>query len=332
MPKKWNQDAKPSEKLLVLYSLLLFSRREVSLTELSSRLACSKPSVMRLINQLEASQVAQLVRGKRGKETVYILHRPGSMPKINLNAEGLYQLALCRDFLMHLLPESMRKTVDATLQQASAVLPEDSEYSEILAQVVSKGRIDYTPFQDKLQILIRCIREHKVCRVHYKSVLDKQKEFDFAPKILTAFHEVIYINGWIVTERGSVQKKYETSTKLALQRFQKITLTKRSSQLLPEPFTDSSAAFGLVGDTPFKVDILFDKVAATYVAEREWSKGQQIATRDDGSIVLSMTARSKVELTSWILGFGSAAEALSPEWLRKDVLEQSEAAAARYRK
>lgn len=47
MPKKWN-DAKPVEKLLFLFTLLLFDGREVSLKQVSSTLGCPKQSITRL--------------------------------------------------------------------------------------------------------------------------------------------------------------------------------------------------------------------------------------------------------------------------------------------
>ena len=42
MGRKMNPDASPGEKLLGLYCTLLFSRREMSLTELSEKFMCSK--------------------------------------------------------------------------------------------------------------------------------------------------------------------------------------------------------------------------------------------------------------------------------------------------
>ena len=147
MGKKWNSDAKPAEKMLALYTMLLFTGREASLSELSRELDCSKQAVLRLRDQLEASRFGKLLRSKRGKETLYQIDRPRNPPKISLNAEGLYQLALCRDFILHLLPDAMRQNVDTALQQASAFLPEDEELPECIGQSIVKGRINYTPFQ-----------------------------------------------------------------------------------------------------------------------------------------------------------------------------------------
>ena len=54
MGKKWNQDAGPSEKLLTLYTLLLFGNRGMTLGEIAEELDCSRQSVLRLVRKLEA--------------------------------------------------------------------------------------------------------------------------------------------------------------------------------------------------------------------------------------------------------------------------------------
>ena len=333
MGKKRNPDAKPAEKRLALYTMLLFTGREASLTELSRELDCSKQAVLRLVDQLEASRFGKLLRSKRGKESLYQIDRPKHLPKISLNAEGLYQLALCRDFILHLLPDAMRQNVDTALQQASAFLPEDEELPESIGQSFVKGRINYTPFQRILETLIQGIREHKVCMISYRSALQQEpRDFEYAPKRLVAFHGAFYLTGWIVSEKGSPQAVYEAPTTFALHRVQQASLTRRTSKHLPEPEEENKGAFGMMEDTPFIARIRFDKAAATYVAEREWSDGQKVTFHKDGSITLSVTARSQVESISWILSFGEVAEVISPKWLRDAVVEKASALAALYAK
>ena len=51
MGEKWS-DAKPPEKNLKLFSLLLWQPKKWSLKQLTENLHCSKSSVLRLIDQL----------------------------------------------------------------------------------------------------------------------------------------------------------------------------------------------------------------------------------------------------------------------------------------
>lgn len=335
MGKKWNQDAKPAAKLLSMYTLLLFSGREASLSELSRELNCSKQTVMRLLEQLESSRFGKLLRSMRGREAVYRLDRPKTLPKISLNAEGLRQLALCRDFMLHLLPESMRKEIDAALQHATAYLPEEEAPDALIpvGESFAKGRIDYAPFQEMLQAVITGIRQHRVCEVHYKSSIHGEtKAFEFAPKRLVSYHETIYVHGWIVSQKGTVTPLYEDSTTLALQRMRNVVVTRRSAIRIPDVKEERNGAFGLMAESPFPVRIKFSPAAATYVAEREWSEGQKITVHKNGSVTLVMTARSPAEVISWVLSFADTAELISPKWLREELARHVMTLAVRYRK
>lgn len=333
MGKKWNIDAKPAEKLLALYSMLLFSGREASLSDLSRELNCSKQAVGRLIDQLEASRFGKLLRAKQGRESVYRLDRPKNLPKLSLNAEGLHQLALCRDFILHLLPESMRKVVDATLQQASAYLPEGGTPDDLLSIGTSfaKGRIDYSSFQDMLQAVTKGIRQGKVCAVQYKASLNGEvKSFEFAPKRLVAYREAIHIHGWIVSDKGTAAPLFEKPTNLALQRLQKVFVTRRSAAHIPDVKEEHKGTFGVMEDKPFPVRVKFSASAATYAAERVWSEDQKVTVHKDGSVTLAMTARRSTEVIAWVLSFADTAELLSPKWLRAELAEHVATLAARY--
>ena len=335
MGKKWNQDSKPSEKLLSMYTMLLFSGREASLSELSTELDCSKQAVLRLIDQLEASRFGKLLHDKRGRESIYRLDRPKNLPKLSLNAEGLYQLALCRDFMLHFLPEPMRKAVDTTLQQALAYLPESGTPEDLLpiGESFTKGRIDYSRFQEMLQSMIKGIRQHKVCAVRYKSSIHGEaKSFEFAPKRLVAYREAIFIHGWTISTEGAVTPLFEKPTILALHRLQKVIVMRQSTENIPDIEGKHKGLFGFVEDKPFPVRVKFSPGAATYIAEREWSDDQEVIMHKDGSVTLAMTAHSSAEVISWVMSFADAAELISPKWLREELSEHIATLAARYGK
>ena len=335
MGKKWNQDAGPSEKLLAMYTLLLFGGRSMSLGELAQELECSKQSVLRLIARLEASRFGKIRRSRQGRESIYCLDRPADTPRISLDAEGLRQLVLCRDFLAQLLPPSVRKRVDVTLQQASAYVPAENR-SEVLRSIgvsYAKGRIDYAPFQTALNIFNESIRKQLVCSVRYKaSIRAVPTAFDYAPGRLVVYRESIYIHGWVVSERGKAIPRFKTSTPLALHRVLEVTPTRRSAAHLPAINDTNAHFFGLLNEPPFTVRIRFDPAVATYVAEREWSGEQQVKIHKNGSVTLSMTARSQDEVMAWVLSFAGAAELLSPRWLRDRLSDQIRLLAERYDK
>lgn len=331
MGRKWNLDAGPSEKLLTLYTLLLFGNRGLTLGEIAVELGCSKQSVLRLVRQLEASRFGKILHSKRGKESVYQLDKPAA-PRLSLDAEGLSQLALCRDFLAHMLPDPVRRRLNATLQQASAYSSEEADIGLCIGTSLTKGRIDYSAFQDQLEALTECIRRKRVCSVRYRSSIHSDpSSFDYAPKRLVAYHEAIHVHGWVVTEYGRAEPRFETSTTLALQRVLEVVPTRRSSGHLRE-IPEDSGLFGLLEEKPFTVRIHFAPKVATYVTERTWSREQNVKLHRDGSLTLTMLARSSDEVLSWVLSFAGDAELLAPRWLREELAEQVEQLAIRYGK
>lgn len=78
MPAKLDQDASPDEKLLKLYSLLLFTGKEYSLTELKEEIKCSKQTIGRLVDKLEKSYYGSVVLKRKGKENYYSLKKPST--------------------------------------------------------------------------------------------------------------------------------------------------------------------------------------------------------------------------------------------------------------
>lgn len=323
MPKKWDDDATPSKKLLVLFATLFFNNRPYSLKELSGPdyLNASKPTVLRYIRELELANVGNLQREKAGREVYYRLERAVRLPAVSMNAEGLRQLALCRDFLCGLLPEKMRAQMDMALNQAISYLPAGSQHFPAgIAGSLGKGRIDYTPFQAVLIALMEAILSGKVCEVEYRSASGgENKKYAFAPKRILAYHECLYIDGWLVNGEKTPELVYADPLRLALQRFLSCAITYKSSAALPDLPLPDNKAMGVMRDEEFEVKIRFAPEAATYVAERQWSATQTITRLEDGSIILAANMSSLPEAVSWILSFGDRATVLEPDWLIKQI-------------
>lgn len=333
MGRKWNQDMTPAERLLSVYTLLLFSGREVSLSELARRLDCSKQTVRRVMDQMEAARFGTLLREMHGREVAYRLDRPRHLSGVSLSPEGLRQLALCRAFMLHLLPENMRDMVDVTLQHAAAYLPEGASSCamEEMGQAQTKGVIDYSPFQEILQTLMDAIRLKQVCEVRYRPSLNGEvKRHFFAPMKIVAYHEALYARGRLVSEKGRAEALFPSSTSLAVHRMTEVRMTRRSSAHIPDAPDEGEGCFGLMGDEPFTVRVRFAPSAATYAAERSWSRDQRLTWHRDGGVTLTMTARSAAEVIAWVMSFAETAEILSPAWLREEVAARVRAMSGMY--
>ncbi len=357
--KKSNET--PIENLLKLYTILVLNRRKFTLNELMERIEVSKPTMIRYLQTLELSGLCCLRVEQEKRINYYWVERAnGNLPKISLTPAGLEQLALCRDFMLHLFPDKMRNEVDLFLQQSASFLPATSSgsakfptateptktsevenYPEILnlGQVLSKGSIDYKPFQPTLQTLIRAIRQKKVCRLTYQSTgpagPKKPTAFDYAPKLLISFNEAIYVRGWKVSKTDPPTQLKKFTADLALHRIKTIELTDRSAQQLPQPQKQEEKRAGFFGYMDdggiYRAKVKFLPPLAMYVTERQWSDDQTIEEIADGGIILSFTARSLEELRAWVLGFGSNAEALAPPSLLCELQRESEKVRKMYR-
>ncbi|MBO4312539.1 MAG: WYL domain-containing protein [Desulfovibrionaceae bacterium] len=320
MGKRWDGDGTPAVKLLGLFSLLLFNNRAYSLRELTEpeNMNMSKASVSRLIKQLERSGLGCLKRERLGKEVAFRLERPERMPVSCLNAKALNELALCRSFLMNVLPFSMqRETLDCLAQMAPLACTEGGGVSSAIGAGLSKGRINYEPFQEMIDALIRAVREEKICRVRYRAA-GKEKEYGFAPGRLLLYHESLYAEGWVAREDAS-GPLHEKPSKLAVHRLVSCELTGQSSGGFPELPAHKGEALGVMQGEPFTVVVRFSGSAAAYAAERQWSAGQRIERHEDGSITLEARMFNIPECVSWVLGFRTEAEVLEPEWLREKI-------------
>ena len=133
MPKKHSEKNCPSEKILKLYSTLLFSGREFSLTELADLLDCSKPTILRMIATLELNE-KPIIPNKHGKQNYYKLAQPLNRPKASLNARDIQNLVLCRDMIMHMLPASIKQEIEMTLGYTTTLL------TDFEKQIQNQGR------------------------------------------------------------------------------------------------------------------------------------------------------------------------------------------------
>ncbi len=317
MPKKINPDGRAHENILALYSYMLANTQPISLTALSEKFKVSKPTMSRYLDALESSNYGKVNCETIAKENFYSLDRPKNLPKISLSVEGLQQLALCRDFMKHLLPYAEQRNLDAVLNLATAYLPDGDEI--VLPEVATcftRGKINYEPFQYSFKKILTAVKNNLVCELSYKGT-NKEKSYKFAPKKVVAIGEAIHIKGWTVTD--DLQQKYDAPLNIILHRVIDVVLTDFSSNHLPEVKQLDNGYFGYINEEEFEVKIQIKGYPVTYVAERIWSSKQHIEHNDDGSITLTMMAQSVWELRTWVLSFAENAKVISPEWFKNEV-------------
>jgi predicted DNA-binding transcriptional regulator YafY len=322
MPEKISPYASPSVKVLSLHGLLLFSGKQYSLTQLSQLLRCSKQTVLRMMDQIELSHQAKVESWMEGGRKWYKVKTPPVRPRVCLDAEAIQHLLVCRDFVWHLLPQSLREEISRTIAHTTVLLPDMEDRSRAmtkLGEAYSKGLINYTEHQHLLDVLLSAMVDHRVCRVRYQSPKRSEpKEYCIAPLTMVAYHATLYIRCWLVTDAGEPEIIYDGML-LAIQRLLHVELTERTFTVSKDSLRDELHIFGLMKGEPFRVQIIFRPEAAVYVKERKWSEDQTISPLPDGGIILEFTATSRPEVVSWVLSFGPDASVLAPEDLRDEI-------------
>ena len=325
MPKK-RSDATPGMKLLGLYWLLLFTGRKYYLPDLAERLECSKQTILRLMEQIEASGWAYIESGIEGGRRWWRLNPPQERPQVSLDVENIQNLLLCRDMVWHLLPDSMREDVGRTIGHATTLLRDVEDRAAAmthLAQARTKGAIDYSTKEDILQTLLEAMRDQRVCRVVYRSPARPEPgTYHVAPFKLVAYREALYARCWFLWEDGIPPEVHEMT--LAVHRIETAELTERTFQK-EEPGAGKAApqTFGFMDDQPFRVRVAFSPAVAAYVSERIWSDDQTIEEQDDGGVILEFTATSEPEVISWVLSFGAEARLMEPNNLRRRIVDEA---------
>lgn len=327
MPKKQDMYASAGQKVVGLYSLLLFTGRAYSLGQLAKVFQCSKQTVLRMVEQIEMTHRLGLDSWLEGKEKWYRARTPKGRPNVALSIEEIQQLLLCRDIVWHWLPPQMRDDIERTVAKTAVLLPEYDGRNEALTSLAGarpKGVVDYSKSQAQVDAIMRALRERRVCEVAYHSPeRDKPRVLAVAPYQILAYREGLYVRCRMEKALQEPDKFYDPT--LALHRMKSVTLTDRKFRAIAvKPQDTGGNGFGLSRGEPFRVVVDIVPKAAMYVRERVWSPDQVITTKKDGGLTLEFTANSRVEVLNWVLSFGGEAVLREPNDIRVELLKRLE--------
>lgn len=73
---------------------------------------------------------------------------------------------------------------------------------------------------------------------------------------------------------------------------------------------------------PENIVIKFDEYQARWIRERQWHPSQQIEELPSGGLILRLNVGGLGEVKRWVMGYGSRAEVLEPESLRREIEEE----------
>ncbi len=152
-----------------------------------------------------------------------------------------------------------------------------------------------------------------------------------SPRRVRPYHLANRENSWYLVGFDLERQALRT---FALPRIADAVVTKvkfiRPEDFSPDKFFAS--ALGVMGGTgDYRVLVHFAPVVAERVREREWHESQEMRELPGGGLELRLRLGALTEVEQWILGWGAAAEVISPPELRRNLQKTVTALTAVYR-
>lgn len=327
LARKRNPDATAAMKALTLYSLLLFSGRRYSLTELTELLGCSKPTVTRLLQQIEVTPGLHLKIDveTEGRQHYYRAVRPDIKPNVSLEAKAIQDLALCRDMLANLLPPQLKEEIGTTIHQTTVLLDDFDAREQALAPValaVAKGAVDYSGQQETLTTVLEGLRQHRIVEVSYTAHHRREgKAMAVAPLQLVTHRDSLYLKARREKDLGKKNGFFDPT--LAIHRIESATLTEREFTPPKPTKADAYSVFGFMPGEQFQVVVEAEPRVVPYLKERTWSHDQVFEDLEAGRVRLTFSATSEDEVVSWVLGFAGQMVLVAPVGVRERIGEKA---------
>ncbi|WP_158304252.1 helix-turn-helix transcriptional regulator [Solidesulfovibrio magneticus] len=323
MPPKKDQYSSPSQKILNLFSILLFTGRQFSLGQIAEMLECSKQTASRITEELARTRDIQLRVWKEDRQKWFQIES-SPRPHVSLSPREIQLLGMCKELVWHLLPKGISEEVESALNKTTALLPNMANRADALDSIYDvsvKGAIDYTPYQDIIETILHAIREKNVCEIIYQSPhRSEPKSHCFAPMKIISYHESLYAEGFSLNNETDQEILHQTT--FSIHRINDATILNRKHHFETRENDQKQQAFGFMEGEPFPVLIKFTPQVAHYIKERIWSDHQTIKSYKDGSILLKFMVQSAPELIAWVLSFGKEAKLIKPKALKERVAEE----------
>ena len=154
---------------------------------------------------------------------------------------------------------------------------------------------------------------------------------EMTERVVFPYHMHNFQGDWFLIAFDTLRKDYRIFLVARIEEWRLLSETfERDEAFSPEDWI--SSAFQVYGGTEVEeVSIWFSPQKAQFIRERLWHPSQRIEEQEDGSLILHLRTGGLVEVMHWVLQFGSEAEVLSPEWLRKACKDEIEKIIERYR-
>ncbi|MHB8202092.1 MAG: helix-turn-helix transcriptional regulator [Desulfomonilaceae bacterium] len=314
-----------------IIGLMETHRSGVSGNDLASKLDVPARTVYRDLDALQTAGFP-LYTEKEGKNSVWKLldtfRKDFPLP---LTATELMALHMSRDLLSIFDGTVFRDSIETLFQKVkAALLPETLAYVENISGTLKVNfgpTKNFSGFRDIVKGLSDATASRKRVEITYKAVsTGRQTKRKVDPYQVWVMNGAFYLIAFCHI-RNAVRT-------FAMDRIKGYKVLDESF-VLPDDFNLEDylqTAFRVMRGEPQKVKFRLKPGAAHVVRERIWHPTQELRNLSDGGVEISVEVPINYEIISWIMGFGSAAEVIEPDSLRKRIMQEHDTAARQYRK
>lgn len=309
--------------------LRVMGRRDgVLASELLERFDLDPRSLRRYLADLRELNVPVIDTG-RGDDRVVSLDPSWRRTGVQLTLTEVLSLHFGRTLFNFLDGTSFARDLDDAIERLEPAV--SRAHSSLARQLDTKFLAilehakDYRSRSDVIDEAITALVYNNPLHGRYRKPTGVEKHYRLEPYTLATYRRGLYL-----LARDADEGMVKT---FALERFTHLRRDRRQHFEPPggwSPQAHLADAFGIISGPPSDIRVAFAPELVAYIRERTWHPTQTFDTLPDGRLVLQLRVAVTIELVTWVLSFGGAAQALGPSSLVEWVTREVRAAAAMY--
>lgn len=267
--------------------------------------------------------------GEFGRKTFAIA--AVAVPQLQFTYDEALALSLCRRAVSGFGGTLVEQSLDAAFRKIGSSLGRRVErYVQTMLGRITQTQLgaDYGHKAEILDQLFIGIEEHRAVFLTYQSQRATEAvTYDVYPYRIIDHRGSLYLFGHS-PDHGEL-RTWKLDRMLAAE-LTEIRFRCPDEAQLNDQLAGSFGIFHGRGDVRVRVGI--SREAVRYVSEKQMHASQRVELQPDGSAIVEFRLSNTTEVKAWILSFGSAAEALEPVELRREIQDELTKMRSRYRK
>ena len=287
---------------------ILSSRDLINTKELADVLDTNPRNIKEYIKELE--ECGYKIYSITGKNGGYKLDKSETIPSLKLTVSEKEVLLEGTEFLRNTNYMNQSAFDEAMGKVFSSISTSEITPSNIIERYPLK--MEKSELQKRYMVLKDCVDNQLRCNILYSSGNDKQNEHVLEPYKLYAYN-----GNWFVLAYNVAISKFGY---FKLNRIEKIEATRSHfTRMKSYDEKDYLDEFGMIqnGDY-YRIRVELTDLYQV-VSERIYGKNQRIERIDEHKSILDCMMQNKDMIKSFILGFGTKAKVISPDWLKEEI-------------